>query len=301
MTHHSSALIRVPELAAALDSGAGSRRPVLFDCRFDLGDPAAARALFKTAHIPGAHYAHLDEDLSSVPGPNEGRHPLPDRAAFRRWLGRHGVEPGTQVVIYDDAAGAFAARLWWLLKWVGHTDGAVLSGGFKAWQAAQLSVSAELTAPTSAGPYPELGGGAEMVVTVDQLVEEMAAGHRLVDVRAPERYSGAAEPLDPVGGHIPGAVNFPFQNSLDAAGLFRESPSIHAQMTDFLAGLGPDQVIASCGSGVTACHLLLAMESVGLPGGRLYAGSWSEWIRNPERPVAVGADPGGTPADEAGQ
>ncbi|MEE8307085.1 MAG: sulfurtransferase [Gammaproteobacteria bacterium] len=289
-----SPLITQTGLASALQSDQGL---VVFDCRFDLANPEAGREAYANAHVPGALYADLDQHLSTAPGPEDGRHPLPDRAQFRAWLGKQGVGPQTRVVAYDDASGAFAARLWWLLKWLGHDHAAVLSGGMATWQASGLTTSSDVPSRLDVGSYPENGPNPAMVASAAAIPDELAAGNLLVDVRAPERYSGATEPLDPVAGHVPGAVNFPFQNNLDAAGLFRDADTIRAQLVEFLDGQPSEQVIAMCGSGVTACHLLLAMEAVGLYGARLYPGSWSEWIRDPKRPTASGPEPFGTAAD----
>lgn len=292
-----SPLITAEALAEALDTKAAGEAPTwrVFDCRFDLGNAEAGRRAYAGGHIPGALYAHLDEDLSSPPGPQDGRHPLPDRASFRAWLGAQGVGPGTTVVAYDEANGAFAARLWWLLRWLGHEQAAVLSGGMAAWNAAGFANSAEARPPVRPlGPYPEHGEDPALVVAATDIPAELAAGKLLLDVRAPERYSGATEPLDPVAGHVPGALNYPFQTNLDADGLFRDVESIRAQLVDFVGGRPAHQVMVMCGSGVTACHLLLAMEAAGLNGAQLYPGSWSEWIRDPERPTARGPDPLGT-------
>lgn len=290
-----SPLITTDALAAALESDhAAPAGWVVFDCRFDLAKPEAGRRVYEEGHIPGARYADLDKDLSGAVGPHDGRHPLPDREQFRDWLGAQGVGPQTRVVSYDDASGAFAARLWWLLRWLGHEYAAVLSGGMAAWQAAGLDSSDEMPTAAQFSPYPETGLNPAMVVSASAIPGELAAAKQLVDVRAPERYSGAVEPLDPVAGHVPGAVNFPFQNNLDAGGLFLDAATIRSQVEDFIGGRSSDEVIAMCGSGVTACHLLLAMEAAGLRGARLYPGSWSEWIRDPERPVARGPDPLGT-------
>ncbi len=292
-----SPLITAGALAEALETEAAGGAPtwVVFDCRFDLVNAEAGRRAYARGHIPGALYAHLDADLSSPPGPQDGRHPLPDRASFRAWLGAQGVGPRTKVVAYDEANGAFAARLWWLLRWLGHEQTAVLSGGMAAWDAAGFENSSEaLPAVRPLGPYPENGDDPALVVAASEIPAELAAGKLLLDVRAPERYSGAKEPLDPVAGHVPGALNYPFQTNLDADGLFLDVESIRAKLVDFVGGRPAHQVIAMCGSGVTACHLLLAMEAAGLSGARLYPGSWSEWIRDPERPTAAGPDPLGT-------
>ena len=290
-----SPLITAKGLATALESDPDNW--VVFDCRFDLANPDAGRQAYSAGHIPGARYADLDVDLSAEPGPQDGRHPLPDRTRFRSWLGEQGVGPQTPVVAYDDLSGAFAARLWWLLKWLGHEHAAVLSGGMAAWQGAGLESTDETALSAALGPYPDNGLNPAMVVSASAIDKELEAGKQLVDVRAPERYSGAVEPLDPVGGHVPGAVNFPFQNNLDGSGEFLDLETIRSQVQDLLGSQSSEQMIAMCGSGVTACHLLVAMEAAGLKGARLYPGSWSEWIRDPDRPIATGPEPLGTTGD----
>jgi thiosulfate/3-mercaptopyruvate sulfurtransferase len=262
---------------------------IVVDCRFTLTDPAAGRAAYDRGHIPGARYAHLDDDLSRPPRADEGRHPLPDRERFAATLGRWGIGPDDTVVAYDEASGAVAARLWWLLGWLGHEGRAVLDGGFAAWLEAGLAVEQEPPAFAARGYEPRRARGDGVVATED-LVQRQAAGDVLVDVRAAPRYRGEHEPIDAGAGHVPGARNRPFSANVTPAGRFRAPAELRAELAELLGGRGPDRLIAMCGSGVTACHLLLAMDVAGLPGGRLYAGSWSEWIRDPRRPIAT-ADP----------
>ena len=279
-------LIDAPALARELDLG----RCIVVDCRFTLTDPPAGRAAYERGHIPGARYAHLDDDLARQPRASEGRHPLPDRERFTATLGRWGIGRGDAVVAYDEGSGAIAARLWWLLGWVGHERRAVLDGGLAAWQAAGLPLE-QAQAEARARRYgarPLAGGG---VVATEDLAADQAAGGLLVDARAAPRYRGEQEPIDPKAGHVPGARNRPFSANVTSTGRFRPPAELRAELTELLGGRSPDRLIAMCGSGVTACHLLLAMDVAGLPGGRLYAGSWSEWIRDPARPISTGAAP----------
>lgn len=263
---------------------------IVVDCRFTLTQPAAGRAAYDKGHIPGARYAHLDDDLSRKPGPAEGRHPLPEPAAFAATLGGWGVAPGDTVVAYDEGSGAVAARLWWLLRWMGHERCAVLDGGFAAW--VEAGHEAEQSAPTvAARRYPEREPRSDLVVATGDVAAQQAAGAVLVDARAAPRYRGEQETIDPVAGHVPQARNRPFSSNVTAEGRFRPPTELRRELLELLAGRDPSRLIAMCGSGVTACHVLLAMEAAGLPGGLLYAGSWSEWIRDPARPVAKGAEP----------
>jgi thiosulfate/3-mercaptopyruvate sulfurtransferase len=263
---------------------------IVVDCRFTLTDPPAGRAAYDRGHIPGARYAHLDDDLARRPSASEGRHPLPDPATFAATLGRWGIGRGDTVVAYDEASGAIAARLWWLLRWLGHERCAVLDGGFAAWQGAGRPL--EQTTPSCAPrPYETRLPNARDVVATDALVARQADGDLLVDARAAPRYQGEQEPIDPRAGHVPGARNRPFSANVTSAGRFRPPSELRSELLELLDGRDPGKLIAMCGSGVTACHLLLAMEAAGLPGASLYAGSWSEWIRDPARPIKTGAAP----------
>ena len=278
-----SPLVTVQDLASRLaDPGW-----VVFDCRFDLTDPAAGERAYHGAHIPGARYAHLDRDLSSPVTAVSGRHPLPPPAALAAKLAAWGLGAGCRAVVYDEVSGPFAARLWWLLRWLGHGEAAVLDGGWRAWRAAGLPVTPAAVTPAPAvfmpRPADDRWVGAGFVERVLR-----RGGWVLVDARAAERFAGAVEPLDPVAGHIPGARNRPFAANLDGAGRLRPAAELRRDFTGLLGAVPPARVIHMCGSGVTACHNILAMEAAGLGGARLYAGSWSEWIRDPRRPVATG-------------
>lgn len=260
---------------------------VVIDCRFSLADPAAGERAYREGHIPGARYAHLDRDLAAPVTPVSGRHPLPAPEWLAVKLGVWGVAADSQVVVYDDAGGAFAARLWWLLRWLGHAAVAVLDGGLPRWRREGRPVTDALpqVAAVTFTPRTALG----QAVTVERLQRELAAGEGVVlDARAPARFRGEVEPIDPVAGHVPGARNRPLQDNLDGQACFLAAGELRRQFHQVLGATRPEQVVHMCGSGVTACHNLLAMEHAGLPGSRLYAGSWSEWIRDPARPVARG-------------
>ncbi len=269
----------------ALAKRLGDSTWVVVDCRFDLADPNAGHAAFRRGHIPGARYAHLDNDLARVPGPTDGRHPLPRVEDFTATLGGWGISATSSVVVYDDMSGAIAARLWWMLRWVGHCAAYVLDGGLKAWEGAGLPLDPEISR-IRASQYAARDVRRDWVVPTARLPSEQAKGARLVDARAPERFQGVTEPIDPVAGHVPGAVNWPFSDALQPDGTLCPAEELRARLghlTDQSGGL-----IAMCGSGVTACHLLLAVNAAGLGDGRVYIGSWSEWIRDPGRPIATG-------------
>lgn len=257
---------------------------VLFDCRHDLMNPEAGARAYAQSHIPGARFAHSDHDLAGPKTGRNGRHPLPDPQAFAAWLGRQGVDASKQVVAYDSVGGSSATRLWWMLRWVGHERVAVLDGGWEGWTKASLPVTAELPriVPTSFVGTPR----ATWVDVNYVLTHLQQPGMVLIDARAPERYKGLTEPIDPIAGHIPGAKNRLFKENLGADGLFKSSADLRQAFTALLASATPDQVVHQCGSGVSACHNLLAMEIAGLSGSRLYPGSWSEWIADPARPIA---------------
>lgn len=289
-------LVSVAQLRALQGS---SPRVVLLDCGFDLFDPAAGRRAWESGHLPGAIYAHLDEHLSgakSARGPVEGgRHPLPDRAAWAALVGRWGIEPNTWVVAHDDQGGPYAARAWWMLRWIGHERVAVLDGGKGAWVAEGGSLQSAPAAQTAEGasyPYP-LGEPAMRSVTADDLLSRLGRA-TLIDARAAERYLGKTEPLDTRAGHIPGALNRFFKDNLQPDGRFKSVEQLRAEWAPLLPSRvgerGPDAttVIHQCGSGVTACHNLLALAHAGLGEGVLYPGSWSEWSADPTRPCAMG-------------
>jgi thiosulfate/3-mercaptopyruvate sulfurtransferase len=256
----------------------------VFDCRHLLNDPVAGRAAYARSHLPGAFFLHLDEDLSGPTNGRNGRHPLPDPQRLADRLGAAGVSAETQVVAYDDSGGMFAGRLWWLLRWLGHDRVAVLDGGIDHWIGEGRAVS---TAVPRSAPAVLKVDLRDSVVSSDAVLAGLEAQRfRVIDARSPDRFRGENETLDAVGGHIPGARNRFFRDNLDAAGRFRPASDLRREFLTLLAGIDPAQVVMSCGSGVTACHNLLAMEIAGLPGARLYAGSWSEWCSDPTRPVA---------------
>ncbi len=276
---------------AQLSDRLGQASWCIVDCRFQLADPAAGEGAYRAAHIPGAVYAHLDRDLSApvVPG-RSGRHPLPEAATLAATFGRLGIGPDTQVVAYDDAGGALAAsRLWWLLRWLGHEDVAVLDGGWQAWQAAGLATRAgdEMRRPARFMPHerPELVASADEVARV-----ATDPGSRLLDARGADRFRGENETIDPVAGHIPGAVSAPYGQNLGPDGRFLTADVLRERYETLHGTTPAERVVVYCGSGVTAAHSLLAMVHAGLGDARLYAGSWSEWITDPSRPVAVGPE-----------
>jgi thiosulfate/3-mercaptopyruvate sulfurtransferase len=285
-------LIEPEELAAQLARKAADWAVV--DCRFDLARPEWGAAAYAASHVPSALYAHLDRDLSGPITPATGRHPLPTPERLVETLGRWGIDASVQVVAYDQGNGAYASRLWWLLRWAGHQKVAVLNGGFAAWQQAGLPTETTITRqPPRTFIFRNeepVASTAELERAVrDRTLESGAAV--LVDARAADRFAGENETIDPVAGHIPGARNHPFARNVDAQGRFLPAAELRERWTATL-GAGTAArggIIAMCGSGVTACHNLLALEIAGLGGARLYAGSWSEWIRAPERPVARGA------------
>lgn len=281
-------LIQAEALRAALQSPPAGADWLVVDCRFALADPAAGRARHAAGHVPGALYAHLDEDLSGPTTGRNGRHPLPDPAAWQATLRRWGVHAHTRVVAYDDAGGPFAARLWWLLHWIGHSQVQVLDGGWDAWLRAGGAVDTTTPPERPPGTVTVAPGAAAVLTTPDvqALLPELAAGGPtiLLDARAPDRFRGENETLDPVGGHIPGATNRFFQLNL-TDGRFKPAAELRAEFDALLAGRPAERVVHQCGSGVTACHNLLAMAHAGWPLTRLYAGSWSAWCADPGCPV----------------
>jgi thiosulfate/3-mercaptopyruvate sulfurtransferase len=272
-----STLVSTAELAAHL----GEWR--VFDCRHDLAKPQLGLEQYRQGHVPGALFASLDRDLSAPKNGSNGRHPLPSPEAFRAWLEKVGLEPRDQVVCYDVGPGAMAARLWWMLRWVGHEAVAVLDGGFAKWTAEGRPVATDVPAfPVS---RYELRLRPEMAVAVEQVLD---SGNLLVDARAPARYRGDQEPIDLVAGRIPGALNRFNMDNLAPQGTHKPAAELRRELEHVIGGRKPEEVVMYCGSGVAACHNLLAMEVAGLPGGRLYAGSWSEWIADPARPRESG-------------
>jgi thiosulfate/3-mercaptopyruvate sulfurtransferase len=292
---------------------------VIFDCRFDLTAPDAGRRMYLEGHIPTARYVDLNRDLSAPVSGASGRHPLPAPERMAARFRELGVRDRSQVVVYDEVNGSFAARAWWLLRWLRHSRVALLDGGMKAWRAAggavetggtiepadspqadspqadspqedpPQAVSPQAAPPRadSSRPTPSPKVDSHAVVGSAELVGLLREGcGLLVDARAPERFAGTVEPIDAVAGHVPGAVNHPFSANLRDDGRFLPAAELARRWRERLGGVSPADTIAMCGSGVTACHNLLAMEIAGLPGAKLYAGSWSEWIRDPERPIA---------------
>ena len=276
-------LITADQLRAA---GSG---PVIIDTSFDLADTNAGEASWREGHVPGSLYLHLDRDLCGTKTGRNGRHPLPERAVFAATLGRCGITPRTQVVALDRQGGMYAARLWWMLRWMGHAEVAVLDGGVAAWTAAGGALTtAPATAVIATANYPERASLAR-IVTAEALHAQLGRAP-LLDARAGERFRGEVEPLDNAAGHIPGALNRFFKDNLDpATGRFKTPAQLRAEFAPLLGTQGAASAVHQCGSGVTACHNLLAMEHAGLAGSALYPGSWSEWSADPSRPVAQGA------------
>ncbi len=271
--------------ATELDEAIRRHAAVVVDCRFNLLDAQAGRAAWEAGHIPGAFYADLDSDLAAPRRPDSGRHPLPDPAAFAALLGSWGVAADSLIVAYDDVGGAVAARLWWLCRWAGHERVALLDGGLPAWKAAELPLSTAVPA-TATAEYP-VSSGAMPVIDASAVQTALEAGRlTLIDARDAARFAGKAEPIDPRAGHVPGALNRPFSCNLDATGCFKPAAQLRAEFTALLDG-EPAAVASMCGSGVTACHNLFAMTLAGLPPASLYVGSWSGWITDPARPVAI--------------
>jgi thiosulfate/3-mercaptopyruvate sulfurtransferase len=279
-----STLIGAAELRALLATAGAA--PVIVDTGFDLADTAAGERAWREGHVVGSHYLHLDRDLSGSKNGRNGRHPLPERSAFAVTLGRLGITPATQVVALDRQGGPYAARLWWMLRWMGHEAVAVLDGGLDAWRSAGGAIDADTPPPRTTGAYPERTPLAATTAT-DALAAQLGRV-RLVDARAAERFRGEVEPLDAAAGHIPGALNRFFKDNLGADGRFKPAPALRAEFEALLGRDAAAQTVHQCGSGVTACHNLLAMEHAGLAGSRLYPGSWSEWSSDPARPVARG-------------
>ena len=276
-------LVSPEQLAAWIDAG---QVPVILDASFDLGDPGAGERQFAAGHVPGSQHVHLDRDLAGAKTGRNGRHPLPDRSAFAQTAGRLGIRPETQVVALDAQGGVYAARLWWMLRWLGHEAVAVLDGGLQGWKQAGGPLSTEASRVAEAPPYPDRAPLAPMA-GIDA-VAQRSPGQALVDARAPERFRGETEPLDRVAGHMPGAFNRFYKANLGPGGRFKPAGELRDEFAALLGEREAADVIHSCGSGVTACHNLLAMEHAGLAGSVLYPGSWSEWSSDPARPVATG-------------
>lgn len=298
---HWDGVIDVASLHAYLD---GPQLRIL-DCRHDLARPQLGEEQYAQGHIPGALFAHLDRDLSGHKTGGNGRHPLPERGALAARCAAWGISARTQVVVYDASEGSYAARAWWLLRWLGHPYVAVLDGGWPAWLAAGFDACTDTVAPAPGDFVP--GAPLQALAELSQVVAFAQAALRgtlprtlLLDARAPDRYAGRNETVDPVAGHIPGAVNRFWKDNLDAQGRFKSPAQLRAEYGALLADRGARDVILQCGSGVTACHDALALHRAGLPGAALYAGSWSEWVADAARPVAVGPAPVAGPDPTAG-
>jgi len=262
---------------------------IVIDCRFDLANPAKGEELYREAHIPGARYAHLDRHLSGVKTGTNGRHPLPDLEQINRNFSDLGISPGIQVVAYDADTGMYAARLWWMLRWMGHDAVAVLDGGLARWQREGHPVRGGVESSTP-GNFRGSPRPCWRLSANDVLKDLSSVQRLLVDARTPERYRGIGETLDPVGGHIPGAANYFFQQNLETDKTFKSPDALRSQWSALLKDHDSRDVVMYCGSGVTACHNLLALEHAGLPGARIYPGSWSEWSSDPTRPKATTED-----------
>ena len=274
-------LINTPNLVARL----GQKDQIIFDCRFNLADPSAGEQAYQAGHIPGAFYLHLDPDLSSPIRADTGRHPLPDIKNFANKLAAYGLNRNTQVFVYDDNSGAFAGRTWWLLRWLGHEAVAVLDGGLTAW------ITAGGVLEQTQAHKPEQVGNFQAQTQPDYFLTTAVLSqphpYQLIDARSAERFRGELEPIDPIAGHIPGALNHPLTDNL-SNGQFKSPETLKQEWEAKLAGKSAREIVHMCGSGVSACHNLLAMEIAGLSGSRLYVGSWSEWIRDLKRPIATG-------------
>lgn len=275
-------LVAAESLAASLDRD----DLAVIDCRFSLAAPDAGETAYRAAHVPGARYAHLDRDLSDQRKTGQGRHPWPDAVDFNRKLAGWGVSPRHQVVAYDDADGAFAARLWFLLRALGHEKAAVLDGGWTRWRALGSRTASDIPA-SAAKPCDARDFDADRLLDASRVQAHLARGGLLVDARAGERYRGEVEPIDRVAGHVPGAVNRPYAENL-FEGRFKPAEQLGDEFRALLGAHGAGDVVAMCGSGVTACHHLLALEHAGLHGAKLFTGSWSGWIEDPARPIATG-------------
>jgi thiosulfate/3-mercaptopyruvate sulfurtransferase len=276
-------LISASDLARHLDDADW----IVCDCRHDLADVEAGRRAYRESHVPGARFVHLDHDLSAPMTGRNGRHPLPDPKRFARRVGDLGIGSHSQVIAYDASGGYYAARLWWMLRWLGHDAVAVLDGGWDAWVKAALPVSSEEPAIDPVRFHPRTS--AEVTMSAGQIAARIGQPQPLlVDARSPDRYCGENETLDPVAGHIPGAANRFFKLNLDSDGRFKPPALLRREFSSALGTVPASAVVHYCGSGVTACHNLLAMEIAGLAGSRLYPGSWSEWVSDRSRPVATG-------------
>ncbi len=272
-----------------LNNHIGDEGWLIFDCRFNLADPAKGERLYAESHIPGSIYAHLDERLSSPITPHSGRHPMPDPASFNAWLSACGVTAQTQIVVYDDTFGAMATRLWWLMKCLGHRKVALLDGGWQAWSNGQYALDSQ--APRLRPSNFNLKMNGSFLFDTEKVMANLKTNEYLIiDVRAKERFLGENEPIDPVAGHIPGAINMPLTENLDDSGFYKPVDVLREMYSPVCDQWSELKQVYMCGSGVTACHSVLAMTIAGFAMPKLYTGSWSEWIRDPARPVATGPD-----------
>ncbi len=279
-------LISCEELQALLHSG--TQHVLACDCSFDLVDPDAGRRGFEAGHLPGAVYFHLDRDLAAPPDGRNGRHALPDRAEFAARVAAAGADDRTLLVAYDGAVGIYAARFWWMVQWAGHAGVCVLDGGIDAWRACGGAIESGPARPRLPGTFT-LRPPRMATIDYEGLCEGLGRGQRLiVDARAADRFRGENETLDPVAGHIPGAVNHWYRTNVGEDGRFKPVAQLRAEWLALMGGRVPGELVHQCGSGVTACHNLMAMVAAGLPGSVLYAGSWSEWCAQPDAPVALG-------------
>ncbi|MBU1690367.1 MAG: sulfurtransferase [Gammaproteobacteria bacterium] len=276
-------LVSIEELAQHLDDPSW----IIFDCRFTLTDPEAGQRAYLHGHIPGARYAHLDDDLSSPITPTSGRHPLPIPQLLSEKLGLWGVDSAKQVIVYDDSFGSMAVRMWWLLRWLGHDAVALLNGGLPMWMRQKLPVTSDPSKILPSQFIPHLQSSMQADATeVDQARQDY--NRVIIDARPEDRFNGEREPLDKVAGHIPGSINWCFEENIDFDSTYLPAEELREAYLNLLHDIPPQQVIHVCGSGVTACHNILAMEIAGLPSGKLYPGSWSEWITDSSRPIEVG-------------
>ncbi len=289
MNQHDQFLVSVDQLSLALKHPEPDQPLVVIDCRFSLLEPELGRSQYDEAHIHGAHYADLDHDLAARVDSGSGRHPLPEIKNFQKLVARWGIRPRSRVIVYDHGSGAIAARLWWMLRWAGHNQVALLDGGFNSWTKAGMPVTihSEQTKPTSSDPAIALKPDSAKCLSTNELQRSMSR-ITLIDARDKQRFEGKIEPIDPVAGHIPGALNAPFEENLDRDGNFLPVEMLRLRFDKILQDQEVQdysKVVHMCGSGVTACHNLFAMELAGMTGSRLYVGSWSEWIRDVARPI----------------
>ncbi|MEY4561927.1 MAG: hypothetical protein RLZZ618_1204 [Pseudomonadota bacterium] len=276
-------------LVSAATLRAAHPTPLLLDCSFDLADASAGERAYAQGHLPGAVYVHLDHDLSGAKTGHNGRHPLRSRDDYASWMSQLGISAERSVVVYDRQGGMFAGRAWWLLRWMGHANVQLLDGGVDAWVKAGGSLSTEVPATAPASAAKPAGSAAAMLTIDAPTLLDQLGRHLVIDARAGERYRGEIEPLDRVAGHIPGAKNRFFKDNLQTDGRFKPAAQLRDEFDALLAGRSTAEVVLQCGSGVTACHHVIAMEAAGLGPVTLYPGSWSEWSSDPSRPVETGA------------